>query len=231
MSIVSSHLPAVDWIEAVCIGCNAAIETPAGSPAPRCTSCQRSDAEAEASKLLADARDLRDGKGIYAGLTAEERREQLQSLVLSTAKDDWKPAEKPIDEAFRDFVACLSDSSVDLLADLIARKIAERRKPGRTLVQICMDDLSTHALHAIVATSDQPIILNAAHAALEVRRRAPLGYAATLPIYSKPVGADPTPAERYEIEGRLESDVPPECLADEHPHAADGDFFNADFAA
>lgn len=118
MSILASSAPVSNPItpaeQVRCPGCGTLI--PAGSDSVRscCTACRRSQAENEARRLLADACDLRDGTGIFAGLTIEERREQLRALVLST--DDGKPVEvKPIEQALSDFVKVLSDSSVDLV--------------------------------------------------------------------------------------------------------------------
>lgn len=231
--VSTSHVPA-DFAEAICAGCNSAILVPVGSSfVPRCTTCQRSDAEAEAQRLLADAKDLRDGKGIYAGLTADERKEQLQGLVLSTVKDDWKPEIKPIDESLRDFVTCLSDSSIDILADLVARRIADRnRKPvaggAPTLVRVAIADLSDSALIDLVGTTSDPIVLNAASAELAGR----LGNldAHQMPLFAAEPDSEPDAATRFELEGQIEL-VPASVRVphDEHPLA--GDHFDSNFAA
>jgi hypothetical protein len=231
MSILSSPSPAsipAGHIEAVCVGCNAAIEIPAGGPIPRCTACQRSDAEAEAAKLLADARDLRNGTGVFSGLTADERHEQLSALILSS--DDGRHRASTIQESISGFVEMLDDAGVDFLADLVSRKLGDRnRKPVAsgtpTLVRVAIADLSDTALIDLIGTNDEPILLNAA--SLELSRR--LGSQSdsyALPLFSQEPGAEPDSATRFELEGKIESDGL-HC-ADEHPLAGS---FDADFAA
>lgn len=227
LSLPASHSIPADYIEAVCIGCNAAIEISAGSALPRCTACHRSDAEGESQRLVADTKDLRDGKGIYATLTDEQRKQQLQDLVLSTVKDDWKPEIKPIDESLGSFVACLSDSSVDILADLVARRIGERRQPANgnvpTIVRVAIADLSDMALADTAANATDPIIIAATRQEL-ARRFNGVYVAFCEPIYTSTAADAPDAATRDELESRIEL-VPAPVCEDEHPLAAhDWDF-------
>lgn len=212
-SPASFSIPA-GYVESACMECGAAIAVPFGNPFPCCESCKRSNAQAEAMRLLADAKDLRDGRGIFAGLTADERQEQLRQLVISTG--DGKPV-APLDQSLRELVNVLSDSAVDALADHVARRISQRtRKPGRTLVQIAIADLSDEGLIEVIGVNNDPIILNAASAEL-TRRLGNLSDAFALPIYVAEAGSEPDAATRFELEGRIE-----------HPLA--GDHFDSAFA-
>jgi hypothetical protein len=160
--------------------------------------------------LLADVRDLANGTGMFAEVPEEERREQIRQLILST--DDGKPAVKTPELALRDLVDVLPDSSVDLLADLVSRRIAERkRKPeGRTptLVRVAIVDLTDAALIDLVGETADPVLLNAASAELADR----LGGSASAepaPLYTLAAGAAPDAVTRYELEGRIEVEGEP----------------------
>jgi len=72
------------FITTECIGCADVVSVPHGTRQPLCPSCQRAMAWGEASRLLSDVRELRDGKGVFALLTAEERNEQLSAMGLPT---------------------------------------------------------------------------------------------------------------------------------------------------
>ena len=72
----------IGHVDAQCIGCAAALSVAAGITHPLCPACERSQAWAEAARLLSDIRDLRDGSGVFAGLTDDERQEQLAALGL-----------------------------------------------------------------------------------------------------------------------------------------------------
>jgi predicted nucleic acid-binding protein len=139
--------------------------------APCCTTCRRSHAEHEARRLLADVRELANGTGVFAEVPESERREQIRALILST--DDGKPSGTTPERALTDLVNVLCDSSVDLLADLTSRKIAERkRKPGSrvpTLVRVAVSNLTDAALIDMVGRTDDTILLNAASAELASR--------------------------------------------------------------
>jgi predicted Zn-dependent protease with MMP-like domain len=212
MSILASPSPAstfipAGYVEARCIGCGSAIVVPAGFDAsPCCIACKRSHAEHEARRLLADVRDLANGTGVFADVPEEERREQCRQLILST--DDGKPAMKSPEQALADLIDVLPDTSVDVLADFVSRRIAERkRKPeGRapTLVRVAIADLSDGALIDLVGETDDPILLNAASAELEGRLGRFTGEKPT-PRYTQTAGATPDPATRYELEGRIEA--------------------------
>ena len=206
MSILASPSPAFNPLSANpalarCPGCG----TPIAVTGTCCTVCRQSQVENEARRLLADVRDLANGTGIFADVPGEERREQIRQLILST--DDGKPAAKTPQQALADLIDVLPDSSVDVLADLVSRRIAERkRKPeGRTptLVRVAIADLSDAALIDLVGDTDDPILLNAASAQLADRLGGSAG-AEPAPLYAQAADAAPDPATRFELEGRIE---------------------------
>lgn len=214
MSILASSIPVSNLLvepseQARCPGCGTLVPAGSDSIVSCCTTCRRSQAENEVRRLLADARDLRDGTGIFAGLTAEERREQLQQLVLST--DDGKPGEvKPIEQALSEFVNVLPESSVDLVADLVSRRIADRKREASgsipTLVRVAVADLSNRALIDLVAETDEPVLLNAANAELTQRLCEP---SKAMPLFIQEANTEPDLVTRYELEGRIEVIVEP----------------------
>jgi hypothetical protein len=97
----------VGYVSARCIGCDAAISVPAGSGNPICPKCQRGQVLADISRLLADIRDLRNGDGVFEGLTLEERNEQLTALGLPPI------AAKP---RFPGFATMSDDALIDVVA-------------------------------------------------------------------------------------------------------------------
>ena len=207
MSILASTSPASKPISAFsvqarCPGCGSAILVNGTNIVPCCTACRRSQAEHEARRLLADVRELAHGTGVFAEVPESERREQIRALILST--DDGKPSGTTPERALTDLVNVLSDSSIDLLADLISRKIAERqRKPGSrvpTLVRVAVSNLTDTALIDMVGETDDPILLNAASAELASRLCEPIE---AKPLYTQEANAEPDVAARDELEGRI----------------------------
>jgi hypothetical protein len=72
-----------------CSGCGAALFVASVAGVVLCPACERSDAVARIGKLAAEAQALRDGTGIFAGMTVDERSEQLAALGLPAI--DSKP--------------------------------------------------------------------------------------------------------------------------------------------
>ena len=213
MSILASTSPAskpipTDAEQTRCPGCGSAILVNGMNVASCCTACRRSQAEHEARRLLADVRELANGTGVFAEVPESERREQIRALILST--DDGKPSGTTPERALTDLVNVLCDSSVDLLADLISRKIAERqRKPGSrvpTLVRVAVSNLTDRALIDMVGETDDPILVIAASAELASRLCEPIE---AKPLFTQAANAAPDPVTRYELEGRIEVEVEP----------------------
>ena len=224
MSILASTSPAskpisADSEQARCSGCGSAILVNGMNVAPCCTACRRSQAEHEARRLLADVRELANGTGVFAEVPESERREQIRALILST--DDGKPSGTTPERALTDLVNVLCDSSVDLLADLISRRIAERqRKPGSrvpTLVRVAVSNLTDRALIDMVGETEVPILLNAASAELASRLCEPT---TAKPLFAQEANAVPDAFTRDELEGHIEGIGGPEEWLEESPAKA-----------
>ena len=54
---------------------------------PECSSCRRANAESVAHQALSDVQDLIRGRGLFAILNADERREQLRQFDLHIEPD------------------------------------------------------------------------------------------------------------------------------------------------
>ena len=199
MSIVASTVPPSNPIPARCPGCGTPI--PGSDPGTCCSVCRRSQVEHEAHRLLRDLYNLARGTGVFSELPEEDRREQIRALLLP-----GEPESKP-EHLLRAFVDSLPDAWVDALADLVSRRIADRkRKRGvsvPTLVRVAIADLSHTALIDLVGETEDSILLNAASAEL-VERLCEQGGAGPEPLYTRPENAEPDSRTRYELEGRIE---------------------------
>lgn len=209
MRIVASSSPASnptpqDSPQARCPGCGSMLSTREPGAIPTCSTCRRSHAEHEAWRLLGEVRDLAGGTGIYAELTAVERREQIQALVgLSHGAEISEPRKSALEA----LVNSLRDTAVDVLADLVSRRISDRKRqrPGGipTLVRVAIADLSDAALIEFVGQTEDPVLLNAGSAEL-VRRLELRNEASDQPLYVREPRAEPDPATRYHLEGQIE---------------------------